>query len=176
MVGNINAGRRAGLVAVGALIAAIAIPGAVSADTTPGPPGVQPASSRGATIEVDPNISITAKVVATAHLSFVCDPFDVFDWQTGQTIQSTDGSLEDFSVAIIQASGKQVNWGVSEAFGGPVVCDGSTKNKVETTIVPSLVPWKSGAAVVGASVFIASPDFQSSHAATSGPLQIKLSK
>jgi len=177
MVGNIGFRRHAGLVAVGALVAAMAIPAAASADTTPGgPPAMQPASSRGATVTVETSVSITAKAIAMAHISFVCDPFEVFDWQTGQTVQSTDGSIEDFQIEIIQASGRQLNWGFTDNFGGRAVCDGSTRNVAEATIVPSVAPWKSGAAVIGSSVMIAAPDFQSGDFGSSGPMPVKLSK
>lgn len=176
MVGNIGSRRHAGLVAVVALIAAIAIPGAALADTTGGPPAMQPATSRGATIVVDTSVTITAKAVATAHVVFVCNPFEVFDWQTGQTVLSTDGQMEDLQVEIIQASGKTLNWGLAEAFGGSVVCDGTTRHTADATIVPTNAPWKSGSAVIGASVSVAAPDFQSSDFASSGPIQIRLSK
>ncbi len=69
------------LIVGGALAVALAMPLAVSADTTGGSV-IQPAFSRGATITLDA-VHLTSKLIATVDISFTCDPLLVYDWETG---------------------------------------------------------------------------------------------
>jgi hypothetical protein len=167
-------GRRARLFAIGgALAVGLAIPGAVLADTT-SVPTIQPATSRGATIEVT-GVKVTGKVVAIVDIAFVCEPFQIFDWQTGETIDSTAASLEDGSITLVQAQGRTIDWGTASIFGGPVTCDGSTVNTRSVPVTAAVTPWKTGTAVVGATVYLAEPiNFQDSHYASSGALTVRL--
>jgi len=168
-------GRRARLVLVGGVaVLTLAIPATVSADTTGGVPSIQPASSRDATISID-SISVIGKVVANVRISVVCQPFDSYDWNTGETFQTTDGSVEFANVTVLQAQGRTLDYG-SIDFGGRAVCDGATVNHYEVPVSAAVSPWKNGAAVAGATVYIADrASFQDSDAASTGPLAVRLS-
>jgi hypothetical protein len=163
------------LVVVAALAAALAAPAAAFADTTAPPPTIFPAESRGATISLSGG-SVTARVVVNTQVAFTCDPFLVFDWETGTEVQVTSGSLEFGAVTIVQASGRTINSGEGQFAGGTVVCDGTTVNQREVAVVASVLPWKAGAAVAGARVHIASPDFNDSHYASTGAVTFKLGR
>ena len=158
----------------GALAAAVALPAVVAADT--GGLQIEPAASRGATIQVATPIVVTGRVVASVQVSFTCDPFEIYDWQTGTTVTSTEGSVEGGGVVLVQASGKTVNGGSGFYAAAPIGCDGATVNTGTAAVTATAAPWKSGTAVVGASVYIASLDGQDSAYASSGPVTVKLSK
>ena len=159
----------------GAVLACLALPAVASADTTGGGT-IPPAASRGATITMAPTIRVTSKVVATIGISFTCDPFMVYDWETGETRPSTIGHLEGGQILVVQASGRTVNTASADLFGGEVVCDGTTVQSLTASVVASTVPWKTGAAVAAASVYVADQDFQSSDYASTGPMAVKLVK
>jgi hypothetical protein len=162
------------LVIGSALAATLAAPMAALADTTP-PPTIMPAESRHATIQLSGG-SVLGRLVVNAKVDFTCDPFLVYDWETGTEVERTDGSLESGVVTILQASGRTINSGEAEFWGGPVVCDGATVNHRDVGVVASVAPWKSGSAVAAARVFIASPDFETSDFASTGASTIKLGK
>jgi hypothetical protein len=171
-------GRRARVgAAFVALALALALPAAVSADTPNPAPTIFPAASRGATIVVSSAVPVTGKLIATVHVSFTCQPFEIFDWETGQTVLSTEGQLDFTEVEILQVSGRTINYGTGSAFTtDPVVCDGSTVTAFDAPAIAQLLPWKSGSAILGARVNIVSPDFSTSDFASSGALQVKLGK
>jgi hypothetical protein len=168
-------GRRRGrlLLAAGALVAAFALPGGVSADTG-GTPSIGPASSRDATISVD-SLAVTGKVIVTARISVVCQPIQSYDWSTGETTETTDGSIESATLTILQAQGRTIDSGYAQ-WGGTAVCDGTTVNSYAVPVTASQSPWRNGAAVIGASVYIADrASFQDSDSASTGPLAVRLS-
>jgi hypothetical protein len=168
-----RAGRLRAIVIGGALVAALAIPAVVNADTTEVQP-ILPPGSNGATVSID-SVTVTGKVVATVDLTFVCQPFEVFDWETGQTIESTQGSIEDGDVTILQAQGKTVAAGSASVFGPLAVCDGSTANHLSIPVTATTTPWKKGAAAAGAFVRIAdAATFDSSDFASTGPVSLRL--
>lgn len=167
--------RRARLLFVSAaLVAALAIPSAVLADTIP-PPTIPQAESRGATIELTGG-QVLGRLIANTTVRFTCDPFLVYDWETGTEVEVTTGSLEGGNVTILQVAGRTINSGVAEFYGGTVVCDGTTVNRRDVQVVAGVSPWRSGSAVAGARVHIASPDFQESHSASTGAISIKLGR
>src|SRR5689334_13363594 len=155
-------------IVAGALATALVVPAAVSADTTPGSTGT-------ASLTLASDVSVIGKVAAVVDVSFTCDPFLVYDWETGQYVPSTAGSLEFGNAALTQASGRSVASG-SEALAldGPIVCDGSTPNHATSTIMATSLPWKKGTAVATVRVFVASSDFQSQDQGQVGPLLVKL--
>lgn len=161
------------LVLGSALVVALGVPTVALADTTGS--GIQPAASNGATIRVTGG-AILGRVVANAGIDFTCEPFLAYDWETGTQIDVTTGSLEYGSVTIIQASGRTVNTGFADLFGGTITCDGATVNHRDVAVVAGSVPWRNGAAVAGASVFIVGPDWEQSHSASTGPVEIKLGR
>jgi hypothetical protein len=168
--------RRVGVLVATALAIALAVPAATFADTTAAPQ-ILPASSRGATIHLAARGTINARLIATVRLEITCEPFEILDWQTGETVESTQGSVEWLSLTMLQASGKTVNWGTADGgLSQPVTCDGQTVTALDMAVVPQIAPWKSGVAVAGAVVSIASPDFMTADFASSGPVQVRLSK
>lgn len=173
----LKVGRWPRLAAVSAILAlALVAPMAVNADTSP-PPEIPAAAERGATISVDSPIPVRARLVANVTIRFTCEPFQVYDWSTGQTIQSTVGRVEYGRVVLLQVAGRTINSGATDYYGGPdATCDGSTVNTRTIGVVASSVPWKSGTAVVGASVYLVSDDYQSSDYASSGPVTVKLGR
>jgi hypothetical protein len=161
------------LLIAGALVAALGLPAAALADTTGGVPSIQPAFSRDATIQVT-SVSVTAKVIATVTISFTCQPFQSYDWNTGETIETTVGHIEDGNATLIQAQGRTIDWGQVQMFGGAVTCDGSTVNRTSAPVTAAVSPWKVGAAVVGASIYVTDENGSDSGYATSGPVTIRL--
>jgi len=159
----------------GALLGALALPIGVSADTTGGST-IPAASSNGATIGVSNTVHVMSKVVAAVDIAFTCDPLQVYDWETSSTTTSTSGHVEFGSVTIVQASGRSIITSSAEYFGGNVLCDGATVYTRSIPVVASTLPWKSGASVAGATVFISDATGQSSDYASSGPIAVKLSK
>ena len=93
------------LIATGTLAAAMALPIGVSANTPE--VGISPAGSNGATIQVSNIVNITSKVLATVDVTFTCDPFLIFDFETGEFVTSTAG-FGQVDVTLIQASGRSV--------------------------------------------------------------------
>jgi hypothetical protein len=167
-------GRRGRLVlAAGAIAAALALPGVALADTTDGPPSIQPAFSRDATIQ-SVKVSVSSKLIATVTIVFTCNPLQQRDWDTGEAIDTTDGHVEGGGATILQAQGRTVDWGQSELFGQHAVCDGATLNTVSTTVTPVLSPWRNGTAVVGASVYVIDENGSDADYASTGPITVKL--
>ena len=167
-------GRRARLVLVSGVAAlTLAIPATVSADTTGGVPSIQPAFSRDATISVT-GVRVTAKVIATVTIAFTCQPFQSYNWGTGETTETTVGRIEDGGATLIQAQGRTIDWGQVQIFGGAVTCDGSTVNTTTAPVTAAVSPWKVGTAVVGASIYVTDENGSDSDYATSGPVTVRL--
>jgi hypothetical protein len=162
------------LVLAGAALASVlALPSAALADTTGGTPSIQPAYSRDATVQVAA-ISVTAKVIANVTLTYTCAPFQSYDWDTGQTFETTDGSIEGGQVVVLQAQGRTVDWGLGDVTGR-AICDGTTVNTVIVPVSAAVSPWKTGSAVAGATIFLSDvATFSDSDAASSGPVAIRL--
>ena len=76
-------GRRRAAIA-SAVPLCLALPAAASADTTAGGTGAAHVSYT--------DVHVSAKVLATVNVSFTCDPFLIYDWQTGESVPSTVGS------------------------------------------------------------------------------------
>jgi hypothetical protein len=168
-------GRRMRLtIACGMLAVALAVPATVSADTTSGAPSIQPALSRDATIQVT-SVTVTAKVIANVTIAFTCQPFEAFDWETGETIETTVGRIEGGQMVVIQAQGRTIAWGEGQAFGGNATCDGSTVNTLSTPVTAVVSPWKVGTAVVGATIHVVNENGSDVDYASSGPVTVRLS-
>jgi hypothetical protein len=166
--------RRLQVAFTGAVLAvALAVPAAVSADTTSGVPSIPPAVSRDATIHVT-SISVTAKIIATVTVDFTCQPFQSYDWQTGETVETTVGRVEGGQVTVIQAQGRTIAWGENQLFGPAATCDGSTVNTLSTPVTAAVTPWKVGMAVVGASIHVTDEFGSDSASANSGPVVVRL--
>ena len=85
------------LIVGGALAVALAMPLAVSADTTGG--SIPPAQTAGATITLGA-VHFQSKVLATVDISFTCDPFQVYDWETGTWTTTTLRQRRPFAFAV----------------------------------------------------------------------------
>ena len=165
--------RRRGLratLACAALAVCLVLPAAASA-ATPGGGTAQ--------VTVGTAVHVTAKLVAVVDVSFTCDPFLVFDWQTGTMVESTIGQLSDSGASLTQVQGRSIAVGSAEFASGPsaiVVCDGVTVQTRSVTIMANTLPWKSGAAVANARVKVFSAGFESRDIGDSGPVVVKLGK
>jgi hypothetical protein len=167
-------GRGARLLVLGAtLMAALALPSAAFADTTPGPT-IPPAASRDATIAIT-SATVTARLIVSVGVDYVCQPFLSFDWETGQWIASTAGSIEDGRAIVIQAQGRTIASG-SGAVSGAVTCDGSTVNHLTIPVVATTAPWRTGTAGLGAALFASDASFNDGDYASSGPVVVKLGR
>jgi len=159
---------RAGLLCA-ALAVSLTVPG-IAAAATPG----------GGTAQVTVGaVHVTAKLVAVVDVSFTCDPFLLYDWQTGTTVESTVGQLSDSGVTLRQAQGQSIAIASAEFDSGPsaiVVCDGVTVQTRSVTIMANTLPWKSGTAVATARVKAYSDGFQFRDIGDSGPVVVKLGK
>jgi hypothetical protein len=153
-----------------ALAVCLALPAAASA-ATPGGGTAQ--------VSVGTAVHVTAKLVAVVDVSFTCDPFLIFDPQTGTMVESTVGHLSDSGASLTQVQGRSIARGSAEFASGPssiVVCDGVTVQTRSVTIMASTLPWKSGAAVANAEVDVFSDGFQGRDLGFSGPVVVKLGK
>ncbi|MFL5642690.1 MAG: hypothetical protein ACJ77V_09750 [Chloroflexota bacterium] len=155
-----------------AIVAGLGLPAAVSADTTGG-------ENDGASVTIGTAVHVTGKLVAVVDVSFTCDPFLIFDWQTGTMIESTVGHLSESSVTLSQVQGRSVVTAFGE-FGERqneiVVCDGATLHTRSVPIMALTVPWKSGAAIASARVRVYSDGFESRDFGDSGTTVVKLGK
>jgi hypothetical protein len=161
---------RAGLLCT-ALAVCLALPAAVSA-ATPGGGTAQ--------VTVGASVPVLAKVVALVDVSFTCDPFLIFDRETGTMVESTAGHLVFGGVTLTQAQGKSiVIAGADLPEGTPdatVVCDGVTLQTRTVAVRADTQPWKSGAAVASARVQVYDELGQSRDFGQSGPVVVKLGK
>ena len=162
------------LALAGVLVGALALPTAVFADTTGGPPPIPPTYSRDATI-TGVSVGTTARLIANVTISYVCQPFQSYDWSTGQVVETTVGRIEDGGAVILQAQGKTIDWGQGYLFGGSAVCDGTTVNQASTTVSAMVSPWKQGSAVVSATINVSDANGSDWDYASSGPITVKLS-
>lgn len=152
-----------------ALGAALVIPSTVLADT--GGPGITPRASYGATADIE-GVSLDGKLMATIRIAVRCDQLTYFNWETGEQVTTTTGSLSG-SGQLLQAQGRSI--ASATGFSGQQVatCDGSTVNHLSIQVIAQNLPLKRGEALAGASVEIFAGDGGGAFAST-GPLAIKL--
>jgi hypothetical protein len=159
------------LVATAAL-AVLAAPSAAFADTTGGG-SIPPAVSRDATISIT-STALTARLIVTVGIDVVCQPFQSYDWDTGETVETTAGAIEGGGVVVLQAQGRTIASGTGDVVG-TAVCDGATVNHLSVPVVASTSPWRTGTAVLGASVFISdAASFNDADYASTGPITVRL--
>jgi hypothetical protein len=159
----------------GALALSMAVPLAVSADTTDGGT-IPPAASNGVTI-TGSSFHIDSKLIVTTNITFICDPIQIYDWETGTYVSTTSGRLGGASAIIVQASGRSVASSSGSAGGGAVVCDGTSTNTTSIAVVATTAPWKSGAAAGGVTAYVtADNEEDGSGYGSTGPMVIKLAK
>jgi hypothetical protein len=165
---------RAAMIA-GALALSMAVPLAVSADTTDGGT-IPPPASNGVTI-TGSSFHIDSKLIVTTNVSFTCDPIQVYDWETGTYSTTTAGRLGGASAIVVQASGRSVASSSGSVGGGAVVCDGTSTNTASIAVVATTAPWKSGAAAGGVTAFVDAGDEENGFGyGSTGPMVIRLAK
>ena len=166
-------GRKRLIVLGAALAAALALPAAALADTTE-PVTIQPAVSRDATITIT-STAVTARLIVNVRVDFVCLPFQSRNWETGETIETTAGEMGGEAV-VLQVQGRTIVSGVG-SFSGTVTCDGTTVNHLTAAVTARNAPWRTGTAVIGASVYAAdTTSYQDSDYASTGALPVKLGR
>jgi hypothetical protein len=142
--------------------------GTVAADSTP--VTIPPAAAVGTAprITVSPNVTLLGAVVATVHVDVVCDPMPS-EWDP--SIDPTVGHSEGTSGQVIQAASKKsIAAGQGFGFGGEFVCDGSTVNPIDMSVVSQTVPFKKGTAVIGFQIQICNADCSASGYRSTGPI------
>jgi hypothetical protein len=146
--------------------------GTVAADTTPitiPPAGEFRTAPR---LTVSPNIKLVGGVVATVHVDVVCDPMPS-EWDPNA--DPTAGHSEGTTAQVIQAVSKRAIAAGESSGGGTFVCDGSTVNPLDTTVVSQTVPFRKGTAVVGVQLHICNADCSGSGFRSTGPIMVTLS-
>ena len=135
------------IVATLALASALALPAGVLADTT----GTgTPASGTGGTSIAIQSSRVTAKLVVRLEVAVTCQPrpapeYPVYSGWEDTTIQGD----------VRQASGKSIAFGsISAEFDGDTICDGAPHLlQLDVVADPAGVPFKSGSAVISATVY-----------------------
>ncbi len=119
-------------------------------------------------LTVSPAVKLVGGVLATIHVDVVCDPMpSIFD----PGIDPTKGHSEGSSAQVIQAvSKKAIAAGESRAFGGSFICDGSTVNPIDLSVVSGSVPFRKGTAVIGVQLSICNDDCSGSGYTSTGPI------
>lgn len=156
-------------VAAGALTLALALPGAVMADTTGGGGG-----GTGATVTINPTIKVVGKLGLTVQVDVVCAPLNSYDPDTGLPDQTTTGYLDGLDVTVAQPAGRSVS--VVDAFtsGVSVTCDGATPNHFTLSALSTSSPFHKGSAVASGWVTIFDPFQVSADNGSSGNVVVKL--
>jgi hypothetical protein len=135
------------IVATFAVLAALAFPAGVLADTTGGGDIPPAGSTGGMTVQVR-SIHLTTRAVAQVEVAFSCQP-------KPPSVYPLFTSWDDTSlfVAVRQASGRSIIAGsAGYFFNGDATCDGTT-HVITLGVTADLggLPFKSGSAAVGAS-------------------------
>ena len=157
--------------AAAALVVALTMPGLVSADTGGGGGG-----PGGVTVTVGSTARLTGRVAVTAHVLFVCQPLQAYDWNTGQIVPTTDGVIESLEVTVAQASGRSIataSGGIG--WGSHATCNGTTVNAFDVSALSSTVPFRNGSAVATATVWVIDANMSAGENGSSGPVVVKLS-
>jgi hypothetical protein len=131
---------------------------------------IPPAATFGTepTVTVSPDVKLVGGVLATIHVDVVCDPMPS---SSDPSIDPTKGHSEGTRAQVIQAvSKKAIASGETNAFGGSFVCDGSTVNPMDISVISQSVPFRKGTAVIGVQVQICNDDCSGSGYTSSGPI------
>ena len=169
----LNVPRRLRLIAVGGLVAlSLAAPMAVAADT--GGLGIAARYSNHATADIV-GVTFDSKLMVSVRIAVVCDPFEAFDWATGEVVLVEDGQI-GASATVIQAQGRTIVG--TMAFASQAVhCDGTTVNLATIPVVASSAPFRRGDALAGTQLDVCEVPFGSCWAnASSGPTEIRLGR
>jgi hypothetical protein len=146
--------------------------GTVAADTTP--ISIPPAAAfRSAPqVTVSPNIKLVGGVLATVHVDVVCDPMpSEWDPEADPTVGHSEGT----TAQVVQAVSKRAIAAGESSGGGTFVCDGSTVNPLDISVVSQTVPFKKGTAVVGVQLQICNADCSGGGYRSTGPILVTLS-
>ena len=117
-------------------------------------------------------VELVGGVVATVHVDVVCDPMPS-EWDP--EADPTAGHSEGTTAQVVQAVSKRAIAAGESAGGGTFVCDGSTVNPLDITVVSQTVPFKKGTAVVGVQLHICNVDCSGFGSRSTGPILVTLS-
>jgi hypothetical protein len=122
-------------------------------------------------LTVSPNATLVGNVVATIHVDVVCDPMPS-EWDPN--VDPTVGHSEGTSAQVVQAASKKAIAAGQASGGGTFVCDGSTVNPLDISVVSQTVPFRKGTAVIGVQLQICNADCSASGYRSTGPLAVTL--
>jgi hypothetical protein len=122
-------------------------------------------------ITVSPNVTLIGNVLATIHVDVVCDPMPS-EWDPN--IDPTVGHSEGTTAQVVQAAGKKAIAAGQGFGGGTFVCDGSTVNPLDISVVSQTVPFRKGTAVIGVQLQICNDDCSGSGYRSTGPMTATL--
>jgi hypothetical protein len=158
----------------GGMLAALlllATAGTVAADTTPITIPPAAAIRSAPRITVAPNVKLVGSVVATIHVDVVCDPMPS-EWDP--SVDPTIGHSEGTTAQVVQAVSKKAIAAGQSSGGGMFVCDGSTVNPLDISVVSQTVPFRKGTAVIGVQLQICNADCSGSGYRSTGPIAVTL--
>ena len=157
-----------------AMLATLLLAGSVGTVAAAEPITIPPAAAfRSAPqITVSPNVTLVGDVVATIHVDVVCEPMPS-EWNPD--IDPTIGHSEGTSAQVVQAvSRKAIAAGQTSGGGGTFVCDGSTVNPLNISVVSQTVPFRKGTAVIGVQLQICNDDCSGGGYRSTGPIAVTL--
>jgi hypothetical protein len=154
----------------GPLLAALLMVGTVGSAAAAEPVTIPPALAlrTAPDVTVSPTVKLVAGVVATIHVDVVCDPMPS-EWDP--SIDPTRGHSEGTRAQVVQAASKKAIAAGETDGGGLFVCDGSTVNPLDLTVVSQTVPFRKGDAAIGVQLQICNDDCSSSGYRSTGPIQ-----
>jgi hypothetical protein len=152
----------------------VATVGTAAADTGGGPVTIPPAfsSPNSPTVTISSTARIINGVAVVMPVDIVCQPM-TSEWNPD--IDPTIGHLESGYAQVIQAISKRSIAAGQGGGSGTLVCDGSTVNTVEFSVVSQTVPFRKGSAVMGVQIGISNADYSAGVYRSSGPLAVTLS-
>jgi hypothetical protein len=122
-------------------------------------------------LSVAPTVKLVGGVVATIHVDVVCDPMPS-EWDPA--IDPTRGHSEGLRAQVVQAASKKAIAAGETDAGGLFVCDGSTVNPLDLTVVSQTVPFRKGVGVIGVQLQICNDDCSGGGYRSTGPIQVTL--
>ena len=157
----------------GPVLAALLMVGTVGSAAAAEPITIPPALALRTAphVTVSPTVKLVAGVVATIHVDVVCDPMPS-EWDP--SIDPTRGHSEGTTAQVVQAASKKAIAAGETDGGGLFVCDGSTVNPLDLSVVSQTVPFRKGVAVVGVQLQICNDDCSGGGYRSTGPIPVTL--
>lgn len=157
-------------IVMSSMLACLMVAASVGTVAAADPITIPPAYAGGTqpTVTVSSDVKLVGGVLATIHADVVCDPMPSI-WNP--EIDPTKGHSEGTFAQVIQApSKKAIAAGEARGFGDPFICDGSTVNPIDMSVVSQTVPFKKGQAVIGFQLQICNDDCSGYGYRSTGPI------